>query len=188
MRHQRLQHRFVDQVPRALESGVLYISLEHGTAIHSCCCGCGEEVVTPLTPTDWRMTYDGETVSLHPSIDNWQLRCRSHYVIDRGRVIEAGSWRRKQVADEQARDKRAKVAHYASITDHVETAAPSPAPAAEERGFWAWLDRLALWAIVRLAVGANSSNPATERLRHQPVWSRRQPTLTPKARTPATSL
>jgi Family of unknown function (DUF6527) len=139
MRYHRLQHQFVDRVPRALEPGVLYISLEHGTAIHSCFCGCGEEVVTPLTPTDWRMTYDGETVSLHPSIGNWQLRCRSHYVIDRGRVVEAGPWTRKQVAAEQVRDKRAKAAHYAPTT---ETAAPAPAPAAEVRSFRAWLSRI----------------------------------------------
>jgi hypothetical protein len=26
------------------------------TAAHCCCCGCGEEVVTPFTPTDWSMT------------------------------------------------------------------------------------------------------------------------------------
>lgn len=142
MRHQRLQHQFVDRVPRALEPGVLYISLEHGTAIHSCCCGCGEEIVTPLTPTDWRMTYDGETVSLHPSIGNWQLRCRSHYVVDRGRVVEAGPWTRKQVVAERARDERAKAAHYASTTDHAATTASAPETAAEACGFWTWINKI----------------------------------------------
>lgn len=97
--------------------------------------------MTPLTPTDWRMTYDGESVSLHPSIGNWQLRCRSHYVVNRGRVIEAGLWTLKEVTAEQARDKRAKAAHYASSTDHPATAAPEPPRAAEARGFWAWLNR-----------------------------------------------
>jgi len=142
MRHQRLQHQFVERVPRTLEAGILYISLEHGTAIHSCCCGCGEEVVTPLTPTDWRMTYDGETVSLHPSIGNWQLKCRSHYVIDRGRVIEAGPWMRKRVVAEQARDKRTKATHYASAADHDESAIPEPESGAEARGFRAWFNQV----------------------------------------------
>lgn len=143
MRYQRLEHRFVDGVPRQLEPGVLYISLEHGTAIHSCCCGCGEEVVTPLTPTDWRMTYDGETVSLQPSIGNWQLKCRSHYVINRGRVVEAGPWTQKQVLAEQARDKRAKAAHYSTAAaGKAEADASAPVEAVEERGLWAWLKRV----------------------------------------------
>ena len=80
MRFTHLQHRFVPHIPEKLEPKVLYISMEYATAAHSCCCGCGEEVVTPLTPTDWRMTFDGETISLSPSIGNWNLRCRSHYV------------------------------------------------------------------------------------------------------------
>jgi len=143
MRYQRLEHRFVDRVPRQLEPGVLYISLQHGTAIHSCCCGCGEEVVTPLTPTDWRMTYDGETVSLQPSIGNWQLECRSHYVINRGRVVEAGSWTQKQVLAEQARDKRAKAAHYGTAAaGQAGAGASAPVETVEERGLWAWLKRV----------------------------------------------
>ncbi|WP_260101967.1 DUF6527 family protein [Phaeobacter inhibens] len=86
--------------------------MEYGTAAHSCCCGCGEEVVTPFTPTDWKMIFDGETVSLNPSIGNWTLACRSHYVIKRGRVIEAGPWTDEQVAAERLRDQKAKSRHY----------------------------------------------------------------------------
>lgn len=78
----------------------------------SCCCGCGEEVVTPLTPTDWNITYDGETVTLHPSVGSWTLPCRSHYVIRRNRVIEAPPWSDAEVAAERRRDRRAKAAHF----------------------------------------------------------------------------
>ena len=46
MRHHTLEHRFVRNVPRELEPGVLYISMEYATAVHSCCCGCGERVVS----------------------------------------------------------------------------------------------------------------------------------------------
>ena len=91
---------------------MLYISMEYGTAAHSCCCGCGEEVVTPFTPTDWKMIFDGETVSLNPSIGNWTLDCRSHYVIKRGRIIEAGPWTDEQVASERLRDKKAKAKQF----------------------------------------------------------------------------
>lgn len=112
MRHHTLEHRFVRNVPRELEPGVLYISMEYATAVHSCCCGCGDRVVTPFTPTDWRMTFDGESISLHPSVGNWNQKCRSHYVIQRNRVLEAGPWSNAQVEAERRRDKKAKAAHY----------------------------------------------------------------------------
>jgi len=112
MHHQRLEHRFVTHVPRDLEAGVLYISMDYATAVHACCCGCGERVVTPFTPTDWRLTFDGESVTLHPSIGNWNQNCRSHYVIRQNRVLQAGPWSPAQVEAERLRDKRAKAAHY----------------------------------------------------------------------------
>lgn len=116
MRHRTLEHRFVRNVPRELDPGVLYISMDYATAVHSCCCGCGERVVTPFTPTDWSMTFDGESISLHPSVGNWNQRCRSHYVIQRSQVLEAGPWSEELVEAERCRDKKAKVAHYSKPT------------------------------------------------------------------------
>jgi hypothetical protein len=101
----RLSHKFVDFIPDALEAGVLYVSVAHGTAVHRCCCGCESEVVTPLTPTDWKIIYDGETVSLHPSIGNWNLSCRSHYWITHNRVEWAEDWSAGRVATAEAQDK-----------------------------------------------------------------------------------
>jgi hypothetical protein len=95
----------------------LYISMDYATAVHSCCCGCGDRVVTPFTPTDWRMTFDGESISLHPSVGNWNQKCRSHYVIQRNRVLEAGAWSTSQIAAEQRRDKRAKATYYSELRD-----------------------------------------------------------------------
>lgn len=112
MRHKQLEHRFVENLPEKLEPGILYVSMAYATAAHRCCCGCGEEVVTPFTPTDWSMTFDGETISLSPSVGNWQQPCRSHYVVKRGRVIEAGPWSPEQVTAEQARDRAAKARFY----------------------------------------------------------------------------
>ena len=117
IRHQSLEHRFVRNVPRELEAGVLYISMDYATAVHSCCCGCGDRVVTPFTPTDWRMTFDGESISLHPSVGNWNQKCRSHYVIQRNHVLEAGAWTAVQVDAERRRDKKAKAQHYAQFID-----------------------------------------------------------------------
>lgn len=117
MRHQTLDHRFVRNVPRELDPGVLYISMDYATAVHSCCCGCGDRVVTPFTPTDWRMTFDGESISLHPSVGNWNQKCRAHYVIQRNRVLEAGVWSNTQIEAERRRDKWAKAAHYSQLRD-----------------------------------------------------------------------
>lgn len=119
MRIQKLEHRFVRSVPRELEPGVLYVSMDYGTAVHSCCCGCGEQVVTPFTPTDWKMTYDGESISLTPSVGNWHSACRSHYIIRNGRVLEAVSWSRAQVDAEHQRDKAAKTRFY-QVRESVE--------------------------------------------------------------------
>jgi hypothetical protein len=113
MKHQRLEHQFVHYIPRDLDPGVLYISIEFATAAHRCCCGCGEEVVTPLTPHDWQITFDGETVSLWPSVGNWDYGCRSHYIIRRNRVIEAKQLTDEQIAAGRATDKAVKARFYA---------------------------------------------------------------------------
>ncbi|GAA4348152.1 DUF6527 family protein [Microbacterium rhizosphaerae] len=79
--------RFRAEIPQELDPGVLYVSMEHSTAIHSCMCGCGHEVVTPLGPGSWRLCYDGETITLTPSIGNGALPCRSHYIIRESQII-----------------------------------------------------------------------------------------------------
>ena len=148
MRHQTLEHRFVRNAPRELEPGVLYISVEYATAVHSCCCGCRERVVTPFTPTDWYMTFDGESVSLNASVGNWNQDCRSHYVIKRNRVIECGPWSDALVEAERRRDKGAKAAYFNSAPAPArldpQPAAPS-AGTAPTRGswsrFWVWLSK-----------------------------------------------
>jgi len=95
-RAKRIGHSFVEHIPGSLEDGIVYVSIEYGTAVHMCLCGCGEEVVTPLSPIDWKLIYDGETVSLSPSIGNWSFKCQSHYWIIQNRV----RWARKLSAEE----------------------------------------------------------------------------------------
>ena len=92
-----LQHKFVINIPDQLEDGVLYISFEHCTAIHKCICGCGNEVVTPFSPTGWSLTFDGKTVSLNPSIGNWELECKSHYWVTNSTIEYARTWSNREI-------------------------------------------------------------------------------------------
>lgn len=85
------------------------------------------------------MTFDGETISLRPSIGNWTLKCRSHYVVDRGKVIEAGPWSDEQVEAERRRDSTAKARFYGQ-TSKVEPSRVESASAKAAPTFWrrAW--------------------------------------------------
>lgn len=86
-----MQHKFVEFIPSEIEENVLYISIEYDVAKHKCACGCGADIVTSLSPARWRLIYDGETVSLYPSIGNWSHPCKSHYFITNDKVVWAGS-------------------------------------------------------------------------------------------------
>ncbi|WP_281638156.1 DUF6527 family protein [Flavobacterium marginilacus] len=92
-----LQHKFVEFIPEKVEKGVLYISIEYCTAIHKCVCGCGNEVVTPLSPTDWKLTFNGKEVTLYPSIGNWNFECQSHYWIRNNKIEFASRWTEREI-------------------------------------------------------------------------------------------
>jgi len=68
-------YKFVEFIPDELKDLTLYISVTYCTAVHKCWCGCGREVVTPLSPTGWQLVFDDKTVSLYPSIGSWSLAC-----------------------------------------------------------------------------------------------------------------
>lgn len=108
----KLTHRFVVFLPEELEDGVLYVSIPYAVVEHRCCSGCGERVTTPLSPTDWSLTFDGKTVSLQPSIGNWNFPCQSHYWIRKNEVIWAPHLSRNQIEDGRARDRASKAAYY----------------------------------------------------------------------------
>lgn len=102
----RIQHKLVECIPEKIERGVLYVSLTHTTAIHLCCCGCGREVVTPLEKNGWRVQFDGQTVSLYPSIGNWRFECQSHYWIKNSEIRWAEKWSRQKIAAVRNQDPR----------------------------------------------------------------------------------
>ena len=85
-----LRPLFVEQFPDDLESGILYVSMQHAICGHLCACGCGERVITPLSPTQWKLVYNGEAVTLYPSIGNYAFACRSHYFLTNGTIIWVG--------------------------------------------------------------------------------------------------
>lgn len=118
-----LKHEFVEFIPDTLQDGVLYISIPLATASHKCVCGCGNEVVTPLTPTDWQLVYDGESVSLDPSIGNWSFPCHSHYWIVRNRASWAPQWSEGKIAAGRTRDRITKQRHFdqTEAQEHAET-------------------------------------------------------------------
>jgi hypothetical protein len=146
MRTAFLQPQFVRGIPEKLDPGTLYISIDFGTAAHSCCCGCGREVVTPLSPTDWKITYNGRSISLHPSIGNWNFPCQSHYRIDAGRVVWADRWSPAMIAAGRANDRHAKAQYYekqgGALPEHSAGAGQSKAGSARFnlrswlRGWW----------------------------------------------------
>ena len=113
----KLRHEFVEYIPEDITEGILYISIPFGTMIHKCGCGCGEEVVTPLGPTEWKFTYNGKTISLHPSIGNWSFRCRSHYWIDKSQVRWAQSFTKEEVLEARAKTKEYRRRYYTHEDD-----------------------------------------------------------------------
>jgi hypothetical protein len=58
------------------------------------------------------MIYDGETVSLDPSVGNWSLPCRSHYWIRRGAVRWAPAWTDEEIEENREGDRAAKYWFY----------------------------------------------------------------------------
>ena len=114
----KLSHKFVKSVPETLEDGVIYVSVDYATAIHKCCCGCGNQVVTPFSPTDWQLIFDGETISLYPSIGNWNFQCQSHYWITNNTVEWAPKWSKKQIKTARKKDRLDKKAHSKESGHH----------------------------------------------------------------------
>ena len=106
-RRSALRHEFVDYIPEKLDDGLLYVSVRYATMAHLCCCGCGNEITTPLAPAQWSLTFDGQTISLDPSIGNWSLACQSHYWIERNRVVWASRWSKERIAVGRAADRLA---------------------------------------------------------------------------------
>src|SRR5437867_7667293 len=107
-----LSHEFVDYIPNVLKDGVVYVCVPFATAVHKCCCRCGNEVVTPLSPTDWELIFDGQSISLDPSIGNWNFPCQSHYWIRRNKVVWTRRWSQQEIKDARVYDRMSKEKYF----------------------------------------------------------------------------
>ncbi len=149
MRMIHFRPQFVESVPERLEAGVVYVSMELATAIHLCACGCGQEVITPFSPTDWKLCFDGEHVSLDPSIGNWSFPCRSHYWIHGGNVRWSTAWSEEKVESGRAYDRERKSAYF----DEPKKPIPAQFPATTEPALGipdgkdtsSWFERIRKW-------------------------------------------
>jgi uncharacterized protein DUF6527 len=117
LKHKELTFEFVENVPENLDEGILYISTKYASAIHKCCCGCGNEVVTPLSPVGWSLMFDGDTVSLEPSIGNWNFACRSHYWIIRNKIRTAAPWSENKIEAGRVREQVAMKKYFKQKAD-----------------------------------------------------------------------
>lgn len=89
----RFRLDLIETQPNAsdMQERVLYYSFKYNIAFHLCACGCKEVVITPIIPGEWKLTYDGEFPTLHPSVGNYSFKCGSHYFIWEGKVDWAKS-------------------------------------------------------------------------------------------------
>lgn len=139
------KHEFVQFIPEELQEGMIYVSIRFATVAHLCACGCKTKVVTPLKPTDWKLTFDGKTVTLDPSIGNWSFPCRSHYWLRNNKVQWAGDWSQARIDANRQYDRRAKDMYFTGVEEgHAEIPESKPevsqpmAKRAWWRNFWPW--------------------------------------------------
>lgn len=151
MKIKQIRPEFVEFIPERLEDGVLYISERYRAAVHKCCCGCGQEVVTPLSRAEWSVKLNSGRVSLWPSIGNWSYSCRSHYVIRDSRVIEAMPMTDRQIQRVKENDWADKAVQIRR-TNHAKEAAtlfPEPnaciTPSHERKQSMKWMQHLIHW-------------------------------------------
>ena len=100
-------HKFIDNIPREIEDDVICVSIKYRTAIHKCPCGCGNEVITPIDEINgWKLIFNGKSISLYPSIGNWNLKCQSHYWINKNQIIWAKPIKKKKYKNTNKNKKR----------------------------------------------------------------------------------
>lgn len=102
----------VDSMPKNLEPNILYYSERFGTASHLCACGCGAKIRTPIDVNEWSIIKTEQGPTLHPSVGNWQQKCRSHYLIRRGKIIWCGNWTDEQISRGREKEQQTRVEYY----------------------------------------------------------------------------
>lgn len=112
MKIEHISLQSVRYMPKLLEPGILYVSEEFHTAAHLCACGCGQKVRTPLGPTEWAVRETSRGPTLRPSVGNWQLPCKSHYLITNGSVQWSNQWTENQIRTGRQREHERRSAYH----------------------------------------------------------------------------
>jgi Family of unknown function (DUF6527) len=112
MKQDAVRAEFVEFIPRNLDPGVFYISRRFRTGSHLCCCGCSTKIVTPFRPTEYTLTETGKSITIRPSIGNWNFPCRSHYLITGSRVVWVGAMSQEEIDFGRKRDEQDKDRYF----------------------------------------------------------------------------
>ena len=129
-----LRHEFVEYIPDNLNDNTIYVSMKFATAAHKCCCGCGNEVFTPLSPTDWKLIFNGKSISLEPSIGNWSFKCKSHYWIKHNNVMWAAQLSQEEIHAARVYDCSAKEKYFGDASSSETTVKPQNNK--QKQSFW----------------------------------------------------
>lgn len=108
----KLEHKFVDFIPDTISEGILYISIKYNTAVHLCPCGCKREVITPISPFNWELIYNGARVTLYPSIGNWDIPCQSHYWVIDNEIIWSRKWSKSEIYNNRLFDNKSRDLYF----------------------------------------------------------------------------
>jgi hypothetical protein len=150
MRIKEIAPEIVELTPQVLAPGRLYISLKYRAAVHLCCCGCGEKVVTPLSNAEWRIEVKQGKATIYPSIGNWAMACQSHYWIRENNVIWSHKFSKERIQAVFERDQRDLKAMHSNAKTVPGAKRPTVSPSSSsparkgERGLkalWRWFTR-----------------------------------------------
>lgn len=133
MKFNRIELQRVHFMSEELKPGVLYVSDEFSISAHLCACGCGSKIRIPLGPTEWVLDETKNGPSLYPSIGNWQLPCKSHYWISKGKVIWASRWSDNEIAAGRRLEEERRLLYFNK---------PDCSRSKTSLNFWQWFKNL----------------------------------------------
>lgn len=140
MNQVQFKSEVVGSIPEVLQANTLYVTTDGDVAGHLCACGCGREVITPLTPTDWSITISRRGATLFPSIGNWAFPCRSHYFIWDGAIVWARDMSAEAIEQGRRRDKARKQDYYEKLNGQPKSKIEPPPPQ-----YQSMIQRLRAW-------------------------------------------
>ena len=94
-----------------------------------------------IGPAKWQLsTTSNGRITLYPSVGNWKYACKSHYWIEKNRVIDAGQMEEYEIEAVQRRDRR----------DRKRYIAKANAKSEQERSVWGRIRSIAVSVFLRI--------------------------------------